>query len=170
MFTIRFWSDASISTSKSVSNLQITSEQCDDKVHTGLPTNASFIIGDSSLLIECLYGNQGACQIYVETTTLIMLNTENINTRRRLSAGSRYCCGTPDEGCGKCHEGFYWDCLKGVDGFYSYCCGTNQEGCRKCIDGYGWTCLRVVNKACLPAQTIVNILYIGAILLLFEYS
>ena len=155
MFTIRFWSDASISTSKSVSSLQITSEQCDDQVQAGLPTNATFNIGDSSLLIECLYGNNGACQIYVESTTSIMFNPENINTRRRLSPSIGDCCAR-DDGCESCSNGYV--CL--------------YENSYECPDTNGCACLYVEldSKACFPAGIIVNILCIGVVFLLSQFS
>ena len=111
MFTLRFWSDAGTSTTKSVTSLQITSEQCDDKVQQGLSTNLTFEIADSSLFVECLYGDQGACQVYLEKSKILNLNngTNNTTQRRRLQT---VCTNLPIV----CEEGWTAGCTKNDDG------------------------------------------------------
>ena len=83
--------DSSLSTSKSVSNLQITSEQCDHKISNGLPTSDTFQINGDSYFIECLYGDNDLCQVYkqiIETINIndviFKYNISNNQSRRRM--------------------------------------------------------------------------------------
>ena len=98
-FTLRWISDAASLTSnttKYVSNLQITSEQCDEEIQNGLPTTDTFSINEYSYFIECLNGNNDLCQVYRQFTQTfnlknISINTTNITSnaqsRRRMQFG-----------------------------------------------------------------------------------
>ena len=100
-FAIRWFSDNTESTTKSVSQLQITTEQCDDEIQKGLPTTATFQIDDFSLFVECLNGHSQSCQIYTQFTdtinlsdiTLINTTISEPTTQRRLQEQDTSICG-----------------------------------------------------------------------------
>ena len=88
LFTIRGTASNLLSTRKYVTDLKITSEQCDDEISNGLPTTDTFEINGNSYFVECLYGNNDKCQIYRQYTHTFNLNnvtTNNKTGRRRLA-------------------------------------------------------------------------------------
>ena len=92
-FTLRSLTDIELATTKSVSMLQVTSEQCDDEISEGLPTSDTFQINGDSYFVECLNGDADLCQVYMQVTETFNLKniftnttfvTSNNQTQRRL--------------------------------------------------------------------------------------
>ena len=91
-FAIRASDDNTTSNVKYVSNIQVTSDECDNEILNGLPTTDTFEIGGDSYFVECLYGDDDLCQVYMQYTQTINVKnfTRNNETKRRLQVG-RFC-------------------------------------------------------------------------------
>ena len=119
LFTVRSSSDTSSSSTKYVSDVEITSEQCDDAIQHGLPTTETFKMHGYSYFVECLYGDNDKCQVYKQFTHTFNLKNMNVNNTRRRRL-QRY----TERGCYlkkfEITEGFgssCWDCRMKEDDF-----------------------------------------------------